>query len=307
MKELLFHFGLTLGKRYSKNQKAWFLEEAAKEAALRGYSSELLKHQTKLGRSYHLSIGSLKTAKWVLIAAYDTPSKLLRPGLYYPFKPEKNLKTDASNLILQVLISFVVFTALYFVLTAVAHSDLSLQIPVWIASLIVFILVLKMFSGFPNRFNHNRNSASIALMLDLLKEQGLKSKLALVFVDKAVVGIEGYKQLRDLNVIPQSAKTLILDSIASEPTLVLACAEPTIDQAKSLASRLKIETFVRSFTEDSSLVHPFSMFPKGMMMVAGERLGNDLVVKNTRTKKDYAVDLDRLDDIRQALVAAIKE
>jgi hypothetical protein len=48
------------------------------------------------------------------------------------------------------------------------------------------------------------------------------------------------------------------------------------------------------------------MFPSGMTLVAGDRVGNELVVRNTRTKKDYQVNLDRLQDIRNGLFNTIR-
>ncbi len=307
MKDLLFHFGITLGKRYTKKQKAWFLEEAAKEAVSQGWKTELLKHKTKLGQSFHLSIGNVRSAQWVLIAAYDTPSKLLLPKtLYYPFRPERNLKTDAQNLIASVLISFGLLTAIYFLLSIAFTQAPAIRFGIWIGSFMAFLFLFKLFSGFANRFNHNRNSASIALALDLLKEPSLKNKLAVIFVDKSVVGIEGLKELRDMDLIQQSATTLILDCLASSPSLVLACAQNQEKQAQALADAIKTEVFVRLFSEESSLSHAFSMFPQGMMMVAGERLDKDLIVRHTRTKKDYDVNIERLADIRNGLLTVIR-
>ena len=109
-----------------------------------------------------------------------------------------------------------------------------------------------------------------------------------------------------MNLIRPSASTLILDCLASSPTLVLACSQNQEQQAQGLARSIKTEVFVRPFSEESSLSHAFSMFPQGMMMVAGERLGKDLVVRHTRTKKDYDVNIERLEDIRHGLLTAIR-
>ncbi|NTW96883.1 MAG: hypothetical protein HGB31_09730 [Erysipelotrichaceae bacterium] len=307
MRDLLFHFGITLGKRYTKKQKAWFLEEAAQEAQNQGWKAELLTHKTKLSQSHHLSIGNPKTAQWVLMAAYDTPSKLLLPKtLYTPFRSDKNLKIDSQNLILQVLLSFISFTGLYFVLKSSATYELNIQIPIWITSFILMLILFKMMSGFANKFNHNRNSASIALMLDLLKEASLKQKMALIFVDKGIVGIEGFKELRDMNIISLEAKTILLDCLASGEILSLACEEKNKDGAQILIQKISTKIYMKTYAYESSLNYAFSMFPSGMTLVAGDRVGNELVVRNTRTKKDYQVNLDRLQDIRNGLFNTIR-
>jgi len=307
MKDLLFRFGITVGRRYTKKQKAWFLEEVALEADKQGWKTELLTHKTKISKSFHLAVGDLKNAQWVLIAAYDTPTKLILPNsIYYPFKAEKNLKTDSTNLLMQVFISFFAFTALYFLLKYAATQVLTIQIPIWIGSFIAFLILFKMLSGFTNRLNQNRNSASVAMMLDLLKEPSLKHKMALLFADKSVIGIEGYKELRDMDLISPYARTIILDCLAYGETLALACAEKDKANADLVIKNIKTDIYLKTYPEESIFNFAFSMFPSGMSLVSGERSDKDFIVRNTRSKKDYKVNQERLTDIRNGLLNTIK-
>lgn len=62
MKDLLFHFGITLGKRYTKKQKAWFLEEVVVEAKKQGWDSTLVSSKTKFKPNQHLVVGNPKKA-----------------------------------------------------------------------------------------------------------------------------------------------------------------------------------------------------------------------------------------------------
>ncbi len=303
MKDLILHFGITLGKRNTKKQKQLFIEEVSKIAQSYDWDIEFFNKKKFGFINSHMVIGDLKKAKHVVMAAYDTPTKLLLPNQkYYPFKQEKNFSTDQLNLVLQVIVSSILFIGLYVLVSnTVMWKSWILKTIVWGISFIVFTQLFKLMTGYPNRFNHNRNSASLVVIIDLLKEKSLKNKVAFVLVDKASSGMEGYKDIREQNLIPTHTKTLILDGLASGEILALATSHKFERNAQEFIENFKTDITLKAYKEESSENQIFSYFPSGMMLVSGDRYNNDLVLENTRTKKDYDVNVERLINIRNGI------
>lgn len=309
MKDLLFHFGITLGKRYTNKQKQLFINELTKEVEKNKWEINTIKKKKFSFVNTHIIIGNLKVAETVLLAAYDTPTKSFIPNLkYYPFKQEKNLSFDQLNLIIQSVISGLLFVVFYFVIkNSMIWDSMILKGIVWIISLFVFVQLFNIMTGYPNRFNYNRNSAALALIIDLLKENTLKKKVAFILVDKASSGLEGFKDINDLKIIPQHVKTIILDGLASGEYLAMASSPNFKNIAEDLISSLdlKEEILLRLFTDDTNKNQVFNYFPNGMMLVSGDRDKNDLVLHKTRTSKDFEIELERLIELRNAFVKAL--
>ncbi len=309
MKDLILHFGITLGKRYTKKQKKLFIEEVSKIAKANDWNIEFFNKKKFGFINTHMVIGDLKKAKHVVMAAYDTPTKLLLPNQkYYPFKQEKNFSIDQLNLVLQVIVSAILFIGLYLlVLNTFTWDTLIFSTIVRIISFIIIGQLFKLMTGYPNRFNYNRNSVSLVAIIDLLKEKSLRNKVAFVLVDKASSGMEGYKDIRELNLIPTHMKTLILDGLASGEILALATSHKFEKNAQIFIQNFKTDIILKAYKEEGSENQIFSYFPSGMMLVSGDRYKNDLVLKNTRTKKDYDVNVERLIDIRNGIFQSFKE
>ena len=303
MKDLLFHFGITLGKRNTKKQKQIFIEELTKVTEENKWSFEFVNKKKFGFVNTHIVIGDLKKASTVILVAYDTPTKLLIPNQkYYPFKQEKNLLVDQLNLIFQILISTASFIAIYFVLKNVMVWDsVILKLITGFVFLIVFIQLFKLMTGYPNRFNHSRNSAALVLSIDLLKEKKLKNKVAFILVDKASSGMEGYRDIKELKLIRNDKTTLILDALANGEILALATTQQFENNANKLAQSLNLDVLVKAYKEENCEGQIFYYFPKSLMLVSVNRYKNDLVLLKTRTNKDYEINLERLINIRENL------
>lgn len=306
MKDLLFHFGITLGKRYTKKQKAWFLEEVVLEAKKQGWDSHLVSSKTKFKPNQHLVVGNPKEAKWVVMAAYDTPSRLFIPNaVYSPFRPRRNFMTDSIQLLAQSILGFLMFSVVIYLILNLSTQSQGIQLMGLLFGFLALIFIFKFMQGVANPINQNRNSASIAVMLEMLKEKKLKENTAMIFVDHAVLHAEGYNEIKGMKLIPESANVLILDCLASGETLVLAHATSCIQTATRFQRNYNEEISLQPDPE-GSLDHAFGLFKKGMLLISGSIRNQEFVVTSTRNRQDYKVDLDRLENIKRAIVDTVE-
>lgn len=306
MKDLLFHFGITLGKRYTKKQKAWFLEEVVLESKKQGWDSLLVSSKTKFKPNQHLILGDTKKAEWVVMAAYDTPSQLFIPNaVYSPFHPQKNFMIDSIQLLLQSILGFLMFSVVIYLILNLSTQGQGGRLIGLLFGFLALIFIFKFMQGFANPINHNRNSASIVVMLEMLKEKKLKENTAMIFIDHAVLHAEGYNEIKGMKLIPESANVLILDCLAYGETLVLAHDASCSQTAMRFQHNIKNSISLRSVTE-GSLNHAFGLFKQGMLLISGSIRNQEFVVTSTRNRKDYKVDLDRLENIKCAIVDTVE-
>jgi hypothetical protein len=303
MKDLLFHYGITLGKRYTRRQKTWFLEEAAKEADKQGWTWHIAKAQLKYGKSAHLVIGDPGHAKLVVLAAYDTPGKMWIPHFIdTPFNARRNFRCDTLNLVLQYATGAVLMFGVYFLMKDFMTSSVLLRIVISSLSTLLLISVFKLWTGIANPINQNRNSASIALMLDLLKEPSLKGKLSVIFVDHGIQGVTGFKQIKEMDLIPAATPVVLLDSLASGETLLLAHGSANGDLANDLIKAIKTPVYDKVYSDEGTLNHAFGLFDKGMFILSGNIENKAFKRYDTRSRKDFKVDQPRLEDLRRGLL-----
>jgi len=263
MRDLFMHYGVTLSKRFTRRQKIMFINEISKDFMDMGYKAQVHVKKKKLRTvTTNLHLGDVDNAKVVFLAPYDTGSRVMSKGYkYYPFNPEKTVKAENLSLIIN-----------------------------------------SFLPKFANRFNFNRNTASVVLCRELAHEfKDKKKKPAFILLDRASCSFEGFKQARDWYKDDANGKIFVfLECLAVGETIVLAHKE---DMSK------KIETFTNSelnihprlYPEERAKEMVLGMFPNILHLVSGEIEDKEFVVKNTRTKMDYKVDIDRMEKLKKML------
>jgi len=290
MRDLLFHFGITLGKRHTEKQKKLFLNEMEEMLKENGKSYEIINFKKSLYKSRHLIVGDINKAKTIFCAYYDTPNVSLLNSPYFPLIIKDNIKHERINLIFNTLLFLVVNSLLILIFILIMKLTFGLRIIILLIELIVFVLNIKLFEGIQNTVNHNRNSASIVLMIHLIKKNF--KNCAYVFVDNASTSLVGFEQLKEYLNKSQSKK-IILDSLAQGENIFLA-SQNTLDNY----------TDVIQIKSDGN--YWFNQLSNTCVLTSGSLLDHKIRVENTRRFNDFKVDLERLYRIENLLIKGVE-
>lgn len=298
MKDLVTFFGLTLGIRNTQKQKEIFYKTISKVFNDMNYDVSLQSSNLKLLSLNNIVIGDLKKAKTVIATAYDTPTKAYLKGYkYYPFNTLKNIKQENKNLIIQLLISLVLIGVIAISLWNFNSYNMGLKVVSILVAVICIIYVYKIVKGKPNEINLNRNSSSVAMLTAIASELKKNNDVAFVLLDRSVTSFEGLKFLKG-NML-DNKEIVILDCIAAGEKLVVA---------HRLKTKLKedffnqIQFIDKKYTEEEAENNVLNFFSKCIYITSGSIEGKQLVVKNTRSKKDFDIDISRLEKIKEGLI-----
>ena len=293
------------GKRYSKRQKsrfAGYIQNTAKKAGLpfripaAGNGSEV----------QNLVLGDLKKAKLVLACSYDTPSKAFLPGtVWYPFDASKTLEGEKKEMIFRIAAAVLFLAAYAALMVLTGFGSLGWKaVPFHIlAAFISFKLIL----GIANRYNFRRSSATLAVVLNILRENTSKD-IAYVFLDRTANGYEGFDALReeDKNLIDKKI-TLFLGSLGKGSHLCLASGGiREITKSKMLyypeegIGGLTMEKIW--VTEESKERCPMFCFEKGLYLIQADSMEDgEPVLTGTRRKTDCEADFSQLVQIYELI------
>lgn len=295
-------FGVTLAKRYTPRQKSIFLSQAHKYFQDLGYKVSYQNIKSKLSSVTNMVIGELSTTSVVVACAYDTPSKAALPNyLYYPFNRKKNLQQENINLIIQFILMGLCFLGIYFLLSHSKGYSLLFKIVSFLISGILGFTAYKLMKGYANKVNFNRCSASVALIAKLALKLKEKKSIAFVLLDQNVNSYEGLKLLK--NEIKNSKKIIIyLDSLSFGTKLVCAHNEKMNNTSVQLLKQLKpLELIDKTYGTERCEDTMLHFFTDMLVLTSGEIIQGQLAVKNSRSSKDYEVDMNRLESIEKGI------
>ncbi len=295
-------FGVTLAKRYTAKQKSIFLSQVYQYFLKLGYKISYQNNSNKVNPVTNMVIGELDTASVVVVCAYDTPSRVVIPNyLYYPFNTKKNLREENINLFFQFILMGICFISIYFLLIFFKTYSLLFKI---ISSLICGILVIiayKLMKGSANRVNFNRCSSSVALIAKLAQELKENKNISFVLLDQNVNSYEGLKLLK--KELKNNKKLILyLDSLAFGTNLVCAHNEKMNDIADLLVNHLKdLNIINKTYKQERCRETMLHFFDNMLVLTSGEIIRGELAVKNSRSGKDYQLDINRLERIEKGI------
>ncbi len=295
MKDLLLFFGVTLAKRYTYRQKRFFFEQIEPFFKKLGYTVVLHENKQKLIRISNILIGDIHKARYIFLCPYNTPSKSLLPYKYYPFNLSENLHQENLELVLRSLIYvgscfLAYFTFKYFSNLPTLGKVLSV---LFFIGLIYFCY--RLIAGIPNPVNFNKNSAGIALIAALAGRTKNKQNLAFVLLDNSLNANAGLRFFAEDEVL-KDKMFIYIDCVAYGEKLVCAHNQNTNIEAGKLVSFLKdIDVIDQDFPEKQLKGTNLVLFPKLLHLCSGAIEDHYFVVRNTRSKKDFKVDVPRLE------------
>ena len=296
MKELFETFGITLGRRHSYRQKVMFINEFSQPLLDRGIKVEL-QQKSYLGRKVtNVQIGDLDNAETIIVAAYDTGSRMFIPGYrYYPVNASQNYTREVINTVIQLLIAAVMIGIIFLITRNFSSMNLFRKIVAVLADVILGFLIYSVVNGIPASFNYNRNSASDIVIYRLASENLKNKKVAYVLTDDSISSYRGYQQLNSW--LGESAKKksfIILDCLASGEQVY--CFSKNQNKVYNRIDKEKGNVIKMKVMEDVSNT-PMSILPNSVVIASGAMVNDEFVAENVRTNKDYKVDLERLEKI----------
>lgn len=300
LQDRMMLYAVTLGRRRTAKQKFLFAKQLSETLPSLGYPVEVQERRNSFERIQNLLAGDVPHADLVFAAPFDTPAHTLISCPYYPFHPELTVKCERRALLVQRL------AAALALMIAAAAGVIAWQLSgaaavlIWLMTAAAAVVCAVLFLGWPNRFNFNRCSASVAVMTMLAENCSHQSNLAFAFCDKAVDTYEGYRLLAQKIDLQQTV--VLLDSLAAGERLVIACNSAAAADANRLAVLLKEDKPILRCYRDNEVEHNIlSLFPKALCITSGSVESGELIVHGAHTKQDIALDLERLERVERAL------
>lgn len=303
LKDRMIAFAGIFGKRYSKKQKIRFLRYIQSSAQEKGVKMYLDEGEASGKSGCNVYLGPTQRAKTILAVPYDTPSRLWWPGFhYYPMDPERNARQESLVMALNFALAAVLLAAYWF---AVFRRCFSAGGPIGglalFGLLLVALLAVNLVLGSANAKNYSRNSASLALALEIF--DGLQDgSVAVALLDNACAGLDGYARLAEyLGGRARQTNVVILDCVMSGSELHGHCTKERIE---ALAARNGDIQWHKAASEGNAVL---SLFPRGMVITGGSWIGDATVVKGTRSGRDDELNMERMERVlvtlRQMIIA----
>lgn len=303
LKDRMIAFAGIFGKRYSKKQKIRFLRYIQSSAQEKGVKMYLDEGEASGKSGCNVYLDPTQRAKTILAVPYDTPSRLWWPGFhYYPMDPERNARQESLVMALNFALAAVLLAAYWF---AVFRRCFSAGGPIGglalFGLLLVALLAVNLVLGSANAKNYSRNSASLALALEIF--DGLQDgSVAVALLDNACAGLDGYARLAEyLGGRARQTNVVILDCVMSGSELHGHCTKERIE---ALAARNGDIQWHEAASEGNAVL---SLFPRGMVITGGSWIGDATVVKGTRSGRDDELNMERMERVlvtlRQMIIA----
>ena len=291
------------GKRYSKKQKIRFLRYVQRSAQEKGVKMYLDEGEASGKSGCNVYLGPTQRAKTILAVPYDTPSRLWWSGLhYYPMDPERNARQESLVMALNFALAAVLLAAYWFAVFRRCFSVGGLTGGLALFGLLLMaLLAVNLVLGSANAKNYSRNSASLALALEIF--DGLQDgSVAVALLDNACAGLDGYARLAEyLGGRARQTNVVILDCVMSGSELHGHCTKERIE---ALAARNGDIQWHEAASEGNAVL---SLFPRGMVITGGSWIGDATVVKGTRSGRDDELNMERMERVlvtlRQMIIA----
>ena len=303
LKDRMIALAGIFGKRYSKKQKIRFLRYIQRSAQEKGVKMYLDEGEASGKSGCNVYLGPTQRAKTILAVPYDTPSRLWWPGLhYYPMDPARNARQESLVMALNFALAAVLLAAYWFAVFRRCFSAGGLTGGLALFGLLLMaLLAVNLVLGSANAKNYSRNSASLALALEIF--DGLQDgSVAVALLDNACAGLGGYARLADyLGGRARQANVVIFDCVMSGSELHGHC---TRERIEALAARNGDIQWHEAASEGNAVL---SLFPRGMVITGGSWIGDATVVKGTRSGRDDELNMERMERVlvtlRQMIIA----
>ena len=296
------------GTRFTKSQKNKFIDEVVKDYKDLGYWTRVHECKQGIKRVKNILIGNVDTAKTIIVAPYDTPSKaLFSKYKYYPLDRTKTVKQEKVNNYFQVIICLLICSIAKYLLSLSDSFESNIKLLITLFVVLLIGVSVKIYIGFSARLCYNRNSVSIALIRDIASKMN-PEKAAIILLDYSISSFEGYKQVCDYygNMI-STKRFILLNCLGENDSIVIGCRHNSLKFAKELLADEKsdISIEIKVLEDDVADKLPLFYFPNCLILTSGQYYNDDLVVYNTRSGKDSKVNISNVMKLADMLLKKI--
>lgn len=311
MEDYLVRYGIALGRRYSQKQKKKFLIAIGQEFTQLGYPVKYANDEKKgSNHSIDLFIGNLAEADTIVCTHYDTGSHIIWPNYrYYPLYGEKTMKnyrnvTLIPAMVSTVLVVVLIYLAMYLLPLTGNAKPIFLAVSVFLGLLGISYLS----TGFGNKYNLNKNTASILSMLEAarqLSEEDRKN-VAFVLLDHGTGDNMGAQMIRQALPTTMDKRLFVyLDCIGRGESIVIGHKANLAINAKRLKDNYKGEKNITLLECDAkrSTFTPTHFFTRAITVTCGNFDENEeLFVDRINTGKDNFVEPENITEIANMIV-----
>lgn len=305
MKEILDYLCYEVPVRRNGGTKLRFLVYLKDGFEKIGLRCKLWKpHKSKM---MNLVVGDPETADTVILTGYDTPRKILVPNYrYYPLNSVNNTKNERIGIIVQMLCVFLLVVGMVAASYALSLTGVWYKIPGIILCCIIGFLAALSARGIPNKNNLNKNSAALAIVLKFLQLCDIeKNKTAVVLLDSTADSYQGYNAVKAaLKDKLANKNIIILEALAEGKTNFMATnvEKGRIKDTITQSNGFDVVTVEKTEKADNLV----NLFDRTYYFFCGERRGEDIVISNTRTRKDCFYSMENMEAIYAAIRSCFK-
>lgn len=298
MKQALTEMGIYFPRRFKTKNKNNFINYFVNKLKEKNIEYRIIGSSGRVN-GHHLCIGDLENASYVILAYYDTADiMLLKNYRYTPLDAENAAKKERLNSLLYAAVSILLLAVIAMLTWKIKTATLFLKIVIGLTDIILGCFAAKTAKGIEKKINMNANSSSLAVLYKLLMSKKLK-KTAVILVDNAAMLSRGYQDIRMLQEI-EDKKIIVLNSIGCGKDLMICTNLNTDGLGKDLCRHLKGAELIR-LTQNEYEKTVAGMFENSLMIFSADKQDGVIVIENTRNRKDFKVDVERLEDIEKAL------
>ena len=311
IRDTLVRYGYLLSKRYNWKQKQLFTKHIGDEFQKMGYEVRGVLSDQKKNPAMNLVVGDLAKAKKIVIAHYDTPKRLFISTKYYPLNEYKSFKAKEIAANIPFLLIFMFGTAvIYLCRDFFRFTGFNVETLLSCLIVLVFGLFSFLFSAGPaNPFNMQRNSAAVVAVIALAEKLKKKKDIAFVLTDRELNNHAGDHMVQQA--LPTTLKdrtVLHLHCIGKGPAVGIGFEEANLGLATKLESifKGKHQTLLKSMSEKEIKLHSLGFYPKAITVSSGEVVEDEILVRDTSTRKDNSVDLEFFESLIEGLETYLK-
>lgn len=310
MEDLLVKYGIVFGKRYSLKQRQRFLLALNEEFNQLGYKTKFANDEKKNNaRAVNLFIGDIGSADTIICTHHDTPMKVLWPGYrYYPLNGQRSFRTTwLVTLIPGILASLLAGIAIYLIISNPDFGGAWRPFWLFLVVLSAFLLATLVSKGLSNKYNINRNTASILAILETAKQlnKAAANKVAFILLDKGCSDNRGALMLQKALPTTMDRKVFVyLDCIGQGQNLIIAHKEHLKKESEKLRKNYHgtQETETKELDDGEIIYTPAYFFKRAIIITNGnyDKSGN-LYVEKVNSSADKYADIETIQAVAKML------
>lgn len=312
-KDLFFKYGITLNRRFKRQEKTVFCNAIGHDFQDCGY--EVKAQVQKNGRNkviMNLKAGNVEKSQCVITANYDTPvHNFAKPFNYYPLNGVTSY--HAARIPYFTPMIMVIVISLYLLLAVVPKIDFSAHPVLAILFIILFaamtVLGTLCSSSIGNKVNMNRNTSGCVAALAIAQQlDKSKANVSFVLTDYGCTQLLGNAMLREeLDKTNHKHQIILLDCLGKGDTTMVGYQEGHKKEAEELAAYLHAK--IALVDAESAKYSGYSYYREGLIVTRGflNKDSGAISIPDTATNKDDTVDTNTIDEIIQNLTAYLED